>query len=295
MSSLVLYCKSYKTDLRRIERLARSVELHNAEEIPFYISVPHRDLDLFNDHLKKLNVTILSDEEIIRASPSLDPQKIKCMPGNLSQQVIKSEFWRLDLSDSYLCLDSDAIFIRPFHHSDFLANDGFPYSVIDEAHELIHEALQQTKLRLIQDFMTEAKEMQSIFQRSGKRYSFGPFPLVWHRAVWKSLEENHLIPNSMNFYDAITQCPIESRWYGEALLKYKAIPLHPSQAFFKVYHYAWQFDNDRKKGITQELLSKFHSGLIYQSSWERDMDWPKEGGHFLSRMSRRIRRRLGRL
>ena len=99
----------------------------------------------------------------------------------------------------------------------------------------------------------------------------------------------------MSFLDAIVACPTESRWYGEALLAYQAIPLHPSQAFFKVYHYAWQFDKDTRKGITPEQLSCFYCGVIYQSSWEREMDWPEEGGNVLSRFGRRLRRRLGRI
>lgn len=295
MSSLVLYCKSYKTDLRRVERLARSIQQFNRDGMPFYISVPSPEVDLFTSRLKNLDVVILDDESIIRASPRLDLDKMRTVPGHIAQQIIKSEFWRLDLSASYVCLDSDAVFIRPFQRNDFLASDGFPYSVIDEAHELIDDALQQGKLRIVDHFAREAEQMQSVFQRAGKRYSFGPFPLVWHRAVWKSLEDNHLTPRGMSFYDAIMQCPIESRWYGEALLAYKAIPLHPSQAFFKVYHYAWQYDKDKRRGITQEQLSRTYCGLICQSSWEREMDWPQEGGHLLSRWSRRIRRQLGRI
>ncbi len=295
MSKFVLYCKSYRTDLLRVERLARSIQKHNKDDIPFHVSVPSSDLDLFKNHLQNFNAVITADEEIIKASPRLELQKIQQMPGNLSQQIVKSEFWRLNVAQSYLCLDSDAIFIRDFHISDFLAGDGFPYSVLDEAHELMDAALQNGKQRVIQSFLTEADTMQRLFQRTGKRYSFGPFPLVWHRDVWASLEQNYLHPKGMSFHDAIVTCPIESRWYGEALLAYQAIPLHPSQAFFKVYHYAWQFDKDTRKGITPEQLSSFYCGVIYQSSWERDMDWPEEGGNVLSRFGRRLRRRLGRI
>jgi hypothetical protein len=99
----------------------------------------------------------------------------------------------------------------------------------------------------------------------------------------------------MSFADAISQTPIESRWYGESLLAYQAIPLHPCQALFKVYHYAWQLDQDTRRGITQERLATLYSGVIYQSAWEREMDWPNEGGNLLSRVGRQLRRRLGRI
>jgi hypothetical protein len=219
-------------------------------------------------------------------------QKLQHRP---SQQVVKSEFWRLGLSESYVCLDSDAVFIRPFSSEDFLAPDGYPYTVIDEAHDLLEGALQNRRSRIVEDFSREAGSMQATFGRRGRRYSFGPFPLVWHRRVWESLERNYLQPRDMSFSDAIAQTPIESRWYGESLLAYQAIPLNPCQALFKVYHYAWQLDQDTRRGVTHKQLSELYCGVIYQSAWERNMDWPSEGGNLGSRVGRNFRRYLGRI
>jgi hypothetical protein len=99
----------------------------------------------------------------------------------------------------------------------------------------------------------------------------------------------------MSLQDAIVQMPVESHWYGEALLKYLAIPIMPCQPLFKVYHYGWQFESDQQMGIGNEQLAQIYSGVIYQSSWEREMDWPSEGGNKLSRLARRLRRKLGRV
>jgi hypothetical protein len=85
------------------------------------------------------------------------------------------------------------------------------------------------------------------------------------------------------------------RWYGEALLKYRAIDLLPSQPFFKMYHYAWQQKKDRREGIDIKQLANLYCGVVYQSAWEREMDWPSEGGNWLSHMARRLRRGLGRM
>jgi len=79
------------------------------------------------------------------------------------------------------------------------------------------------------------------------------------------------------------------------LLAYRAVPLLPCQALFKVYHYAWQFDQDRRTGVRTEQLADLYCGVIYQSAWEREMDWPAEGGSTMSRLGRRLRRRLGRI
>jgi hypothetical protein len=295
MKPFVLYCKSYCTDLKRVVRLARSIHQHNVEHIPFYVSVPQTELALFREHLSGLQVELLADEDILNASRPGVAQQVARMPGYLAQQVVKSEFWRMGVCNAYLCLDSDAFFIRPIHVADFIAPDGAPYTMLDEAHDLLEDALQHKRQRVIDAFVREADLVQQLFGRNGRRYSFGPFPLVWDRAVWLSLDERYLQPRGMTLADAITQAPIESRWYGEALLAWQAVPLRPCQALFKVYHYAWQFDRDRRKGINNEQLAPLYCGVIHQSAWERDMDWPREGGHWLSRTGRRLRRLLGRI
>ncbi len=119
-------------------------------------------------------------------------------------------------------------------------------------------------------------------------------PLVWHRAVWESLDQNYFQPRGMSFAHAIAMAPLESRWYGEAHLKYQAIPLVPTEQFFKVYHYAWQLDKDLRNGLGVEAFAQLYSGVIYQSSWDRELDWPREGGNWLSRQGRRMRRYLER-
>jgi hypothetical protein len=240
-------------------------------------------------------VNLLADEDILKSSPRVDAAQVRNMPGSVSQQVVKSEFWRMGFSTAYLCLDSDAVFIRPFGVADFMTTQGTPYTMVDEAHDLLEGALQRGRERVVTAFIAEAGQVQTLFQRNGRRYSFGPFPLVWHRAVWESLDLQYLQPHGMSFADAIALAPIESRWYGEALLAYQAVPLMPCQALFKVYHYAWQFDQEQRAGIRKEQLVDLYCGVIYQSAWEREMDWPEEGGNTLSRLGRRMRRLLGRI
>ncbi len=295
MTDLVLYCKSYALDLRRAIRLVNSVKDFNADEIPFYISVPEKDMPLFRDKFADLPVQLLADEDIIRQIPNLHKSTLENLPGNITQQIVKSEFWRLGLGEAYLCLDSDSAFIRPFRASDYMLSDGTPYFVMSEAQSLMDQALSLQKSSVIDNFHREAEQLQALFAREGKAYSFGPMPIVWHRAVWESLEQHYLKPKGMNFVDAIIQAPLESRWYGEALLRYKAVELVPVEPFFKVYHYAWQLDADRRQGVQLSDLAKIYSGVIYQSSWERSMDWPREAGSFWSRWGRRVKRRLGRI
>lgn len=293
--AIVLYCKSYRGDVKRTQRLATSIDKFNEDKIPFYVSVPKSDLSLFQEYLKSSSAQIIEDEDIIKCNPLIHQKDIDRLHGNLSQQIVKSEFWRLEFSDSYLCLDSDSIFIRPFLKSYFISDDGTPYTVIDEGREILDIALSVGKPTILDNFYRESRQFQAIFNRTGRCYSFGPNPLIWNRLVWKSLEEKYLIPHGMSFYDAILSASIDANWYGEALLQYKAIPLLPCQPLFKVYHYAWQMDRDTRAKIGLPELAQLYGGVIYQSAWDREMDWPGEQGNWLSRIARRMRRRLGRI
>lgn len=292
---IALYCKSFSTDVKRTRRLAESVARFNVEGIPFYVSCPLKDMPLFRDHLSGLPLELVTDEDIIAVNPKIDKKKLASLRGGLSQQIIKSEFWRLDLCDAYACIDSDSMFIRPISKNDFMLDDGTPFTVIDEGHEILDLAIRTGRSHVVRDFMEEAERFMQLFGRTGRRYSFGPNPPIWHRAVWDSLDREFLTPRGMSFLDAILLEPIDLNWYGEALLRYHAVPLLPRQPLFKVYHYAWQYDKDRRAGVTQDQLAQLYSGVILQSAWERQMDWPREAGSPGSRIARRLRRLLGRI
>lgn len=295
MNPFVLYCKSYRTDVKRVARLARSVAQFNVDHIPFYVSVPESDIPLFREFLHGLEVELLTDESIIKLNPAIDKMRLAAIPGSLSQQVVKSEFWRTGISVSYMCLDSDCIFIRPFHLGEFITPEGTPYTVIDEGRDLLHPVLSRGKTKIIENFHRESLEVQQEFGRNGKHYNYGPNCPIWDRRVWTSLDNHYTRPRELSFLDLILKSGNEQRWYGEALLKHRAIELLPSQPFFKMYHYAWQQKFDQRAGIRVEQLRQLYCGVVYQSAWEREMDWPSEGGGVLSRMGRRLRRLLNRV
>lgn len=290
----VLYCKSYRTDVKRVARLADSVEKFNVDKIPFFISAPQSDIALFKEFLGHHNATFVTDESIVGANKNIFRHQFDALSGNITQQIVKSEFWRLKISNAYLCLDSDCIFIRPFHLSEFVNDTGTPYTIIDEGRDLLLAALAQKKDMVLTNFRRESADVQKELERPGKVYNFGPNCPVWDSRVWESLDAQYMQPRKLSFLDVIVKYPYEMRWYGEALLRYRAIELLPSQPFFKMYHYAWQQRKDQRDGIGVKELAQLYCGVVYQSAWEREMDWPSEGGRWPSRVARRIRRSLGR-
>lgn len=294
---MVILCKSYAGDLRRVIRLVESIHRFNRDNLPVFISVPGKDLPLFKNHLGQDSVHWLSDEDIIAAQPEGDKGRYTLWSGSLSQQVIKSEFWRMNLCESYLCIDSDAVFIRDFHRSDFFnEKDNTPYTILSQSRDFLQLAENRKIHKVLANFQRESQEGKALFQRTGPDYNFSTTPVIWSAKVWKDLATRYLEPRGMDFWDAIEQFPNEMRWYGEALLTYESIPLRPIEPLFRVYLYDWQYAALRRSGETPEKLPSLFLGLVKQSNWEFEMDYGDQAKRksVLSRGARRLRRSLAR-
>ncbi len=266
--NIVLYCCTFSRDLLRTVRMAESVTKHNKSEIPFYISVPDDEVDLFREKLKDIPVTIFGEQEIFRANPKLDIKKLYEVPGGIRQQVIKSEFWRLGKSENYLVLDADCVFIRDFDESDFIAKDNVPYSVIHEGRDLLQATNQFGPERTREHFLADREPIKAAMGRHGITYDYGYAPFLWSAKVWKSFDEHYLTPKNLNFLDAILYCGSEFTWYGESLVNYQAIPIYPREQLFRHYHYENQLWIDRLLGYTETKLAKDYMGVVYQSNWQ---------------------------
>lgn len=293
MLDLTLYCKSYRNDLLRLVRLAQSIRQFNADSIPFYVSVPENDFSLFEEKIAGLNVLLIKDETILRANPNMDIDKVMKLPGGISQQIVKSEFWRLGISKSYLCLDSDCVFIRPFHFDDFILPDGHPYTVMHEAKEFLQFAVNHKQYGTYESYHSLRAQLMEIVERKGRHFDFGPVPVLWNSQVWRALDTEFLQPRNLNFYDAIMLLPSELLWYGEAMLKFSPIPLVPVEPLFKVYHNESQYISGQRQGDSVERLARNFLGVCYQSNWQKEFDLAKKP--LASRIARWARKQVSRL
>ena len=292
MKDIVLYCKSYHHDVQRAKRLAESVRRFNSIGLPFFLSCPSADLPLFRNIIGSEAVTFLADEEIVAANSSIELNDLIALPGGLSQQIVKSEFWRLGVCENYLCIDSDAYFIRGFNKDDFLAPGGHPYTVMNESLELRLFGALHRHAKIERNRDAECKAIMEIFGRRGRQYDFGPLPVVWSRRVWADLAGKLLEPRGMNFLDAIKLFPSEMRWYGEALLKFKSIELWPVETLFRCYHYEQQFLDAQRSGETDQTLSQVYLGVCSQSNWDKELDYGQNKKGLLSKIVRAIKRRI---
>lgn len=290
MKEIVLYCKSYRKDFLRLKRLLQSISDFNCDQIPFYISTPKADYELLVQLLGSEGYEWISDESILLSNPAAPIGIESTKSGSLSQQVIKSEFWRLGLCENYVCLDSDCIFIKQFYLSDFLAFDGQPYTVIYQNKEYFQLAVDRGFAKAPHQLIAEGDRVKHLFGRQGPNYYCPCPPFIWSAKVWKSLEDSYLKPKGLSFWDICTPEHPETLIYLEALLNYKAIPLNPIEQLFRIYYYDWHYYLLRRIGETPAKLRENYLGVIYQSSWDLSLDYGASQKSIFSRSLKKLKR-----
>lgn len=290
MKDFVLYCKSYSKDFLRLKLLLQSIEQYNVEKIPFYVSTPNSEKNFLEEVLGKKGYIWVADEDIVLANPKADLNQYLAMPGGHSQQIVKAEFWRLGLATNYLCIDSDSKFICDFKYNDFITDDKVPFTVLHQNKELFQLAESRGHQKVVRDLKLEAERVKALFGRIGPNFYFAPSPFNWSAKVWQSLEVEFLQPRAITLWDLITPLHPESLIYGEALLKYQAIPLLAIEPLFRVYHYDWHYFLMKRLGETEAKMAQHYLGVIYQSTWDMGNQTSHSNKPLLSRLLRRIKR-----
>ncbi len=276
----------------RLKRLLGSISQYNVEKIPFYISTPLADRDLLTELVGNVGYVWVSDESILQANSSTPRDLQDKASGSLAQQIIKSEFWRLGLCVNYVCLDSDCIFIKDFYFSDFMAIDGNPYTVIYQNKEYFQLAIDRGYTKAPANLKAEGDRVKALFGRNGPNYYCPCPPFIWSTKVWKSLDDEYLKPKGFNFWDICTPDHPETLIYLEALLNFRAIPLHPIEQLFRIYYYDWHCFLLRRLGESPAKLKENYLGLIYQSSWDIVLDYGASQKSIFSRVLKKIKRSL---
>jgi hypothetical protein len=266
MSKLVLYTKSYSGDLERLKISIESIKKFNKDNIPYYVSVPSAELNLFKNNIDCSYVNLVSDDDIY---------PVHTQNWN-TQQIVKSNFWKLGLCENYVCIDSDGYFIRPFGLEDFMYDHNTPYTVMHEQKELFSWTSANSHLLGFdpkQSFKVDRQTVMDVFDRSGRCYDFGPVPVIWSNKVWKSLEENYTQVNELTFDQLIAYSPSEFTWYGEALLAFKAIEIYPIEPLFKVFHFHQQLIEYKQQNITEDMIAQNYMGIVLQSNFNAPLNY----------------------
>ena len=257
----ILFVKTFKNDYHLFEKLLLSINKYNIEKIPLYVSVNDQDYDFFFAKNLK-NIKLLKDSDIATC---------KITDGWRYQQFIKSQVYKLNVCENYLCIDSDSEFINYFGIDDFMYNPTTPYTIMHESKDLL---LLNEKMNFEIDglfFQKTAMATRKFIPNKGKIWDFGPSPYIFSCKVWQSFIEDYLKKKTLTyeqFFSKIDKIymPSEISFYGEYILYSKIIDLIPIEPLFKVFHFKSQYEYENNLYCIDDF-KKFYLGIIKQSNW----------------------------
>ena len=299
MDRLAIFLCSYLKDLHRAARLFESIKQHNIDQLPFYIAVPSSHLSEFKRVLSDSTIHWLTQEEVFAMTPSIRTEAYERIKGGDMQQVVKSESWRLEIAENMIVMDSDCKFLRPFQTSDFISDDGTPYTVVTDGgiggdiHQL---SIVLAKPKIWTDWLETSDRTRQYFGNcNALRYGYAGAPYIWSSRVWSDLAKLVLEPTGKTFLNLVHELGSELVIYGEALLSLKSIPFKPHKPYFRMYCYEGEFWNDLSNQIDESILAKSYMGVTNQSNWEYWMDHQSFRKSLPSRIARSLRRDIAKM
>lgn len=268
-NKLALYCKTYKNDFSRLAKLIGSLEDHNKDGIPVYISCPQSEIPLLKKEVLDFECIIFADEEIF--IPKYQAA------GWENQMLVKLHAFDKIPAHNILLLDSDVFFIDDFYESDFIAYDSIPYTIM---HENIQVAEYETFLKggdyKKTGYAKAVKAYRDLFGgKSNRIYDYGPNPHLWNRKVLEHFKSEYLDKYGLTMEDFCFQMKKqygihfrETLTYGEYLLATRVIDIVPCGPLFKCYHWKEMYDFELKNDmVDMNRIKQNYLGVVLQSNW----------------------------
>ena len=266
MQDISLLLRSYADDFAYAQRLVESFRQHNTDALTLYVVVSTTDIGLFAS-LASRDVIVMDDSALTRYFTDTEVHGIR--PGYINQEIVKLAFWELGITRNYFCVDSDAVFIRDFSAQDFLAPDGFPFSVLVEDKELLVEP------RYFADYWRSRE--QSLIRIAGE-VGLDDTPLltchghqIFSTAVLESFRDDFLGRRGWTYLDALKVSPYEFSWYNFWLQKTRTIPIHAREPLVKVFHHEGHHMEYLLRGVTTEDIARGYLAVVVNSNYSRDL------------------------
>jgi hypothetical protein len=264
MMDLAFLLKSYSKDVDYAARLISSFQKFNDEGIHLYCVVPETDLARFTP-LEGPHVSVLPQE--LLASHLSETPMHGLAPGYINQEIVKLSFWELGYAANYFCVDSDAEFIRPFGVGDFLAPDGYPYTVLVEDKDL-HVEPRYYREHWIErerqlDRIKELVGLHDPITRTCHGHQ------VFSSAVLADFRDQFLAPRGWDYSDALAESPYEFSWYNFWLQARRTIPIHAREPLVKVFHNEDQHLEHIRRGIRVADVARAYVAIVVNSNYSR--------------------------
>ena len=260
-----LLLKTYSTDFEYAVRLVASFHRFNPDGLHLFCVVPKSDLDKFKP-LQALTVTVLEESALEQYFTLEAVSGIR--PGYINQEIVKLAFWELGLAENYFCVDSEAVFIREIHESDFMTPDGFPYTVLVEDKDLkadpyyfehFWESREHSQRLIAQELDIPDRVIRTCHGHQ-----------VFSSEVLRDFKTSFLDPRGWTYLDALSLSPYEFSWYNLWLQKSRVIPIHQREPFVKVVHHEQEHIEFILRGMTQADLARAYLAVVVNSNFSRD-------------------------
>ena len=255
------FLKTYRNDYDRAVRLIASYRKNNEESLPLYLACPVADVNLFSD-LEGSDVHIIREEDICR---EVFMEDTKWSAGYLNQAIYKLAFWEMKLCANYMCIDSDAIFIRPFYKNDFMYSNNVPYTTLEEDNDLQSDIYYNK---------TYWNGRMAWIEKIEDELDYHPYHLmtchgfqVFSGKVLESLKNDFMILKGYNYKRLIEIAPYEFSWYNLWLQKTEIIPIRPIGYLFKCFHLKQHHIASVLQGMRIEDWAKGYVGIIVNSNY----------------------------
>ena len=264
MTPFAILVKSYAPDRDYVARLLETFARHNADSVPLFLVVPEADVPAF-EPLVREHVTLMREEEF--SAHLTDGPVAGLSAGYINQEIVKLCFWESGLADNYLCLDSDAEFVRDFHVSDFMADATTPYTFLSEDAELRvepnyfaeHWQVRERRLRQIQaEVGLESERLLTVHGHA-----------VFSSVVLRAFVERFLAPRGWDYKDALAVSPYEPTWYSMWLQKDQTIPIVMREPVIKTFHNPTQYLDYILRGVGADDVARGYVGIVLNSNYSR--------------------------
>lgn len=259
--------KSHAPDFPLASRLTESFTRFNDDGLDLTIVVPPADIELFTP-LASEHISVLDESALAHyfATEAFGQMRL----GYINQQIVKLAFWELDLYDDYFVVDSDMVFVRPFHRSDFMFDADTPFSFLVEDNDL------QTDARYFDEqWITRSNHLariKELIDFDDPRTLTCHNHQVFSAAVLLSLKTEYMEPNGYTYVDLIRLAPYEFSWYNFWLQKSGVIPIILREPIVKMLHHDGQHLEYAARGTTLADVARGYVGLVINSSFARV--WP---------------------
>ena len=266
MDSLAFLLKSYGGDVAYAERLIDSFHRFNTDQLTLHCVVPDEDLSLFAP-LAGGTVRLHAEESLL-GQHLVDTPTGGLRVGYANQEIVKMAFSETGLASNYFCIDSEAVFLRPFGFADFMRDSTTPYSVLVEDNDLkadpnyfaSHWLGREASIRRI---MAEVG-LEDPIMRTCHGHQ------VFSAAVLESFVTEFLQPRQWAYRNAIDFSPYEFSWYAMWLQKAAVIPIHQREPLVKVFHTEQQHLMSIAEGITDSDLARGYVAVVVNSNFSKD-------------------------